>query len=177
VVLLLAVSGVYHLLANYTSGRTVFQRLDHAGIFVLIAGSFTVVHGLLFRGWLRSGVIAFVWIVTATAIPLKTMFFAEVPEWLGLTLFLAFPWLGLGSCLLLWHRRGLRYVAPLFLGGAAYTIGAVIEFVRWPNPWPGVIHAHELFHLLVIAGVWLHWRFCATIAMEAATFGVVDKER
>lgn len=164
VVLLLVMSGVFHLLPYESTGRAVLQRLDHAFIFVLIAGTFTAVHGILFRGWLRSGVIAFVWVVAATTIPIKTVYFAAIPEWLGLSLYLGFAWLGLGSGLLLWHRHGLRFITLLICGGLAYTLGAVFEFVRWPNPWPGVIQAHELFHAFVIAGVWLQWRFCAAIA-------------
>ncbi|MFK7738807.1 MAG: hemolysin III family protein [Planctomycetota bacterium] len=167
VVLLLAMSGVFHLLTPETAGRTVLQRLDHACIFVLIAGTFTAVHGIVFHGWLRWGIIAFVWVVAATAIPLKTIFFEDMPEWLGLTLYLAFPWVGLLSGILLWRRHGVRFISPFLLGGVAYTIGAVLEFVRWPNPWPGVIHAHELFHLFVIAGAGWHWQFCATIAQLA----------
>lgn len=167
VVLLLAMSGVFHLLPPGTAGRDVLQRLDHACIFVLIAGTFTAVHGIMFRGWLRWGVIVFVWAVTATAIPLKTIFFEDMPEGLGLTLYLAFPWIGLMSGLLLWRSHGLRFIAPFLAGGVAYTIGAVLEFLRWPNPWPGVIHAHELFHLFVIAGAAWHWQFCAVIAMQA----------
>jgi len=168
VVLLFSMSGVFHLLPHGSGGRAVLQRLDHASIFVLIAGTFTAVHGILFRGWLRWGVITFIWVVTATAIPLKTVFFEEMPEWFGLTLYLALPWIGLVAGLLLWLRRGVRYIAPFFLGGIAYTLGAVLEFSRWPNPWPGVIHAHELFHLFVIAGAAFHWWFCAAIAVEAA---------
>jgi len=168
VVVLFAMSGVFHLLPHDTAGRAVLQRLDHASIFVLIAGTFTAVHGILFRGWLRWGVIAFVWVVTATAIPLKTVFFAEMPEGLGLALYLSFPWIGFITGYVLWRRRGVHYVASLVLGGIAYTAGAVLEFQRWPNPWPGVVHAHELFHFAVIAGAVLHWRFCAMIAAEAA---------
>lgn len=168
VVLLFAMSGVFHLLPHDTGGRAVLQRLDHASIFVLIAGTFTAVHGILFRGWLRWGVITFVWVVTATAIPLKTVFFDEMPEPLGMTLYLAFPWIGFLSGYLIWRRRGVRYVASLVLGGLAYTAGAVLELRHWPNPWPGVVHAHELFHFAVIAGAVLHWHFCAVIAAEAA---------
>src|SRR3954447_18790099 len=50
VLLLFAASGTYHLLAPGTGGRTVMQRLDHGAIFVLIAGTFTPLHGILFRG-------------------------------------------------------------------------------------------------------------------------------
>ena len=169
VVLLFSMSGVFHLLTHDTVGRRVLQRLDHASIFVLIAGTFTAVHGILFRGWLRWGIIGFVWIVTATAIPLKTVFFEDMPEWLGLTLYLAFPWIGLLSGLLLWRRRGIRYIAQFVFGGLAYTAGAVLEFARWPNPWPGVVHAHELFHFFAIAGAAFHWQFCSQVAAEAAS--------
>lgn len=168
VVLLFSMSGVFHLLSHDTATRTLLQRLDHASIFVLIAGTFTAIHGVLFRGWLRWGVIAFVWAVCATAIPLKTVYFDEIPEWLGLTLYLAFPWIGLLTGFVIWARRGLRYIASFWLGGIAYTGGAVLEFMRWPNPWLGVVHAHELFHFFVIAGAAFHWQFCAAIAREVA---------
>lgn len=171
VIFLLAMSGVFHLLPQGTSGRAVLQRLDHAGIFVLIAGTFTAVHGMLFHGWLRYGVIAFAWAVTATAVPLKTIYFTEMPEGLGLTLYLVFPWLGLGSGVLLWRRHGLRYIAPFFWGGIAYTMGAVFDFLGWPRLWSGVLHAHELFHIFVIAGVWFHWRFCSAVALDVVARG------
>jgi len=177
VVLLFSMSGVFHLLPHATAGRAVLQRLDHASIFVLVAGTFTAVHGMLFRGWLRWGVIALFWVATATAVPLKTVFFEEMPERLGLTLYMALPWLGAVSGFLLWKRRGLRYVAPLVWGGVAYTAGAVLEFLRWPNPWPGVIHAHELFHVCVIAGAYLHWRFCARTARAAAAVDEAYRRR
>lgn len=167
VVLLFSMSGVFHLLARGTTARLVLQRIDHASIFVLIAGTFTAVHAILFRGWMRWGVITLFWVATATAIPLKTVFFEEMPEWLGLTFYLGLPWLGLISGAVLWRRRGLRYVAPLAWGGVAYTTGAVLEFARWPNPWPGWLHAHELFHFCVILGAALHWRFCTRIAAHA----------
>lgn len=167
VVLCFSMSGVFHLLPHGTAGRTVLQRIDHAGVFVLIAGTFTAVHSILFRGWMRWGVIALLWVATATAVPLKTVFFEDMPEWLGLTLYLALPWIGAGTGLVLWRRRGLRYVSPLVWGGVAYSAGAVLEFLRWPNPWPGWIHSHELFHMCVILGASLHWRFCAGIAVHA----------
>jgi channel protein (hemolysin III family) len=167
VVLLFSMSGVFHLLSHGTTARIVLQRIDHASIFVLIAGTFTAVHAILFRGPLRWGPIAFLWAAAATAIPLKTVFFDQMPEWLGLVFYLGLPWLGLISGILLWRRRGLRYIAPLVGGGVAYTAGAVLDVARWPNPWPGWVHAHELFHLCVITGAALHWRFCARVAARA----------
>ncbi len=140
--------------------------MDHASIFVLIAGTFTAVHGLLFRGWQRWGVITAFWVATATAIPLKIVFFDNMPEWLSLALYLGPPWFGVLSWALLWRRHGLRFAAPIAWGGVAYSVGAVLDFSRWPDPWPGVVHAHELFHFAVIMGAWLHWRFCAAVLRD-----------
>jgi channel protein (hemolysin III family) len=168
VVFLLSMSGVYHLLSPTGAGRMVLQRLDHAAIFVLIAGTFTAVHGLLFRGWLRWGVIALLWALVATAIPLKIVFFDQFPEWLSVSLYIGLGWVGLFSGIIMVRRYGWRFIQPVLWGGIAYTLGAVFEFARWPNPIAGVVHAHEIFHLFVIAGVTLHWLFVSRLVASAA---------
>jgi channel protein (hemolysin III family) len=164
VVLMFSISGVFHLLPRGSTGRAVLLRIDHASILLLIAGSLTAVHGILFRGWLRWGVIAFAWVFVATAIPLRTVFFERMPEWLSLSLYLGLGWVGLLSTIVLWHRYGWRFTMPILLGGIAYTVGAVIDFLRRPNPIPDVVNAHDLWHLFVILGAAFHWRFCEQIA-------------
>jgi channel protein (hemolysin III family) len=158
-VLLLSISGAYHLLCPRDVGRTVMQRLDHAAIFGLIAGTFTPVYTIFFRGPQRWAALVFVWIVATVAITLKTIFFTVVTEGLGVALYLGFGWVGLYVGTLLGLRYGVRFIAPLVWGAAAYTAGAVLEFLRWPTLLTGVIGPHELFHVLVLAGVGWHWRF------------------
>ncbi|MBI1370135.1 MAG: DNA-binding protein [Planctomycetes bacterium] len=163
VIFQLSMSGVYHLLGE-GAGREVLQRLDHAAIFSLIAGTLTIVHGLLFRGWMRWGMIGGVWAMAATAITLKSIFFDDVPEWMSLSMYLVLGWLGLVSGAALWRRFGWAYVRPIVWGGLAYTIGAVCEFVRWPWIWPNVIGPHEVFHLAVLIGIGCHAYFVYGIA-------------
>jgi channel protein (hemolysin III family) len=158
-VLLMAISGVYHLLAPGGAGRHVMLRLDHAAIFVLIAGTFTAVHGTLFRGRWRWQPLILLWAVTAAAIALKTVFFTDFAEWLGLLLYLCLGWLGLATGSVLWARYGGRFVLPLAWGGLAYTVGAVLDSVGWPVLVPGVVGSHELFHVAVLAGAGFHWQF------------------
>ncbi len=164
VVFLLSMSGVFHLLSPGTSGRAVLQRLDHAAIFILIAGSFTPMHTLLFHGWRRWLVLLFVWTAAITSITLKTIFFHEVPEWFSLILYLGLGWVGLLSAYLIHqlHYRGLNRL--LALGAVAYTIGASMEFTRQPILIEGVIGPHEIFHIFVLLGIsfhwWLVWRCC-----------------
>jgi channel protein (hemolysin III family) len=160
-VFLLSMSAAYHMLPVGTGGRAVMERLDHGAIFVLIAGTFTPAHGILFRGPLRWGPLLAIWAAAITGITLKTVFFTSLPEALGLSLYLALGWVGAISATLLWRRYGLAFLTPLLLGALAYTVGAVLEFFngRWLQWIPGVVDAHGLFHLAVLVGAGLHWWF------------------
>jgi channel protein (hemolysin III family) len=156
-VLLLTMSGVYHMLGPGGGPRAVFQRLDHAAIFILIAGTFTPIHAILFRGPWRWGMLLFVWTLAALGVTLKSVYFTSTPMTVGLALYLGMGWIGLASMILLLRRYGVRMVTPLVLGGLAYTAGAVLEWAD-PRPLiPGVIRAHELFHITVLIGLALHW--------------------
>jgi channel protein (hemolysin III family) len=160
-VFLLSMSAVYHMLPVGTGGRSVMERLDHGAIFVLIVGTFTPAHGILFRGAWRWGPLLLIWAAAVTGITLKTVFFTSLPEGLGLSLYLSLGWVGIFSAAVLWRCYGFRFVAPLLGGAVAYTVGAVLEYFngRWLVWIPGVVDAHALFHLLVLAGAGLHWWF------------------
>jgi channel protein (hemolysin III family) len=163
-VLLLSISGVYHLLSPGGAGRDVLQRLDHAAIFVLIAGSFTPVHAILFRGPWRWAMLTGVWAVALTGLTLKTVYFTSMPEWFGLALYLGFGWLGVVSWVGLARRFSYRFVRPVLWGALAYTFGALTDFMRWPVPVPEIVGPHELFHLAVLAGISFHWTFIRSFA-------------
>jgi channel protein (hemolysin III family) len=163
-VFLLSMSGVYHLLPYDWTGRIVMQRLDHAAIFVLIAASFTPPHGILFRGFQAWVPVVFIWLLAATGITLKTIYFTSLPEWIGVMIYLGFGWIGIFSGVALWRRFGFRFILPLLAGALAYTVGAILHMAHWPVVVPGVIGSHELFHLAVLVGVGCHWYFMTQIA-------------
>ncbi|MGD8408072.1 MAG: hemolysin III family protein [Thiohalophilus sp.] len=159
IVFLLAMSGVFHLLEPGGSARAVLQRLDHAGIFFLIAGTFTPIHGLLFTRSLRWGILLFIWAVAITGITLKSIFFEDIPEWLSLALYLGLGWVGALTGILLYRRFHFGFIKYLLLGALAYTIGAVFEYLRYPVLIDGVIGPHELFHVFVLVGISFHFMF------------------
>jgi channel protein (hemolysin III family) len=158
-VLLFSMSGVYHMMVRGGSAGQVMGRLDHGAIFVLIAGTFTPTHGILFRGWLRWGPLFFIWAAGITGITLKTVFFDDVAEWLGLSFYLTLGWLGIFSATLLARRYGVAFIRPLIWGAIAYTVGGIIDHLRWPTVIPRVVEAHEVFHVAVLVGAVFHWRF------------------
>lgn len=157
-VFLFSMSGVFHLL-DHGSGRDVLQRLDHAGIWILIAGTFTPIHVILFRGIWRGLILSLIWTIAITGMVLEVVFFKSFPESLILSLFLGLGWFG---ALTGYHfRRTFHGESLQFLlaGGICYSVGALIDFVRWPVPWHGIIGPHDIFHILVVAGAYFHWRF------------------
>jgi channel protein (hemolysin III family) len=163
-VLLLALSGVYHLLSPGTAARSVLLRLDHAAIFVLIAGSFTPVHVILLRDLWHWHLLAWIWVAAIAGLVLKTVYFDATPQWLGLLMYLGLGWLGLISTVALARRFGVRFVLPLVWGAFAYTIGALVDFLGWPVLVAGVVGPHEVFHLAVLAAISFHWAFIRGIA-------------
>ncbi len=163
-VILLSISGVYHLLDPAGNARYVLRRLDHAAIFVLIACSFTPIHIILLRGWRRWGVLLVMWTFAIVAIALKTIYFAELTPRQGLAMYLAMGWAGLYTVFLLWRRFGFEFILPAVYGGLAYSVGAVFENLHLPILLPGVIQWHEVFHVAVLIGLGFHWAFVFQIA-------------
>lgn len=162
-VLLLALSGVYHLLAPDAVARNVLMRLDHAAIFVLIAGSFTPVHMILLHDRWHRHLLPLIWLAAIAGLALKSVYFDTMPEWLGLTMYLGLGWLGVISAVTLAYRYGLHFILPLVWGGLAYTVGAMAEHLHWPVLIPGIFGPHEMFHLAVLAGISFHWAFIRRI--------------
>ena len=174
---LLSMSGVYHLLESGFAREEVLRRLDHAAIFVLIAGTFTAAHGILFKGVWRWGFISLLWLGVGIAITFKTVFFHSMSYGLGLALYLAFGWLGLTSGIKLWRRYGYRFIRPVLWGGVAYSLGAIAEFLQAPEILPGVIGPHEFFHVMVLVGLCCHWYFMWEIAGEARRLAFAEALR
>ena len=112
-----SMSGVYHLLSPGSTSRYVLRHLDHAAIWVMIAGTFTPIHLMLFRGWGRWGVLALIWSAAITGIVLKTIFFDDFPEWLGLAFYLGLGWVGLLRAARISSGQGWAAASPTPPGG------------------------------------------------------------
>jgi channel protein (hemolysin III family) len=158
-VFLLVISAVYHLLEASGTAHAVFQRLDHAAIFLVIAGTFTPIHCILFTGFLRWGFLIIVWVLAISGLVVKTIYFTTIPEWLGLSFYLGLGWMGLFMGYKLWQRYGFAFIRPLVIGGICYTVGAIIEYQHKLIILTGILGPHEILHIAVLAGIGFQWRF------------------
>lgn len=144
-IFLLSMSGVYHLLPRETTARYVLRILDHAGIFLLIAGTLIAVHEIIFSGLMKWGVIVFASMIAALGITFGSIYFDELPAYMTHTVYIAFGWLGLVSIVGIWRLKKAISIKYLAYGGIAYTGGAILDWIDEPVLWPGYIGPHELF--------------------------------
>jgi hemolysin III len=149
---MLGISALYHRISWTPRVRLWMRRADHAGIYLLIAGTYTPVGLLALHGSLRRVVLAVVWGGAAAAIVTK-LCWVEAPRWLAAVFALALGWVGIAAVPQLAHSAGPAAVALLAAGGLAYSAGAVVYARRRPDPIPAVFGFHELFHALTLVAL------------------------
>jgi hemolysin III len=144
-------SALYHRFPwRSAAARLRARRLDHAMIFVLIAGTYTPFALLEFDRVLGIVVLSVVWGGAAFGLALE-LIWINSPRWLSAVAYLAVGWIGVIAAPQLFSAVGAAAAVLLIVGGALYTVGALAYAVGWPNPLPRIIGFHEVFHLLVVA--------------------------
>jgi hemolysin III len=145
-------SALYHRVTWRPPVRQWMRRVDHAGVYLLIAGTYTPVSLLVLRGAWRPTILTIVWAGAVAAIGLKFIWVAA-PRWLAASIGIALGWLAVVALPQLVGRLNPAAVILLVAGGLAYTAGAVVYARRRPDPVPTVFGYHELFHALTIVAV------------------------
>ncbi len=163
---MLGLSALYHRVTWSPARRLWMRRLDHAGIYGLIAGTYTPVGLLVLEGAWRWAVLAIVWGGALAAIALKLLWVAA-PKWLAAAIAIALGWMGVVVYPQLVARAGVTAGALVLAGGLLYTAGAVVYIRRRPDPRPAVFGYHEVFHVLVVAAVALQYGAVALIVRAA----------
>jgi hemolysin III len=145
-------SALYHRVTWSPRMRLWMRRIDHAGVYLLIAGTYTPVSLLALSGNWRVVVLAVVWSGAAAAIVLKFVW-VSAPKWLAAAIGLALGWVAVVALPQLVSHLPATAVILLVLGGLAYSAGAIVYARRRPDPIPAVFGYHELFHALTIVAV------------------------
>jgi hemolysin III len=156
---LFVVSAVYHRPTWTPRSRLFMRRLDHAAIFLLIAGTYTPMCLLLAPGTGRV-ILAVVWSGAALGI-VQSVFWVHAPKPLVAAAYVVLGWVVVPVLPTLSGTLGAGAVALLAAGGGLYTLGAVIYATRRPDPFPRVFGYHEIFHALVIAAAACHFTVVA----------------
>jgi hemolysin III len=147
---LFGVSALYHRGTWTAAWSQRLQRLDHAMIFFLIAGTATPAFLLATKGTFGWTCLIVLWTLTlaATAIHLAWM---HAPELLVGATFVGLGWAAALALPGVWIHAGVASGALMLAGGLLYTIGAVSYHRRRPDPYPSVFGYHEVFHAYVCA--------------------------
>jgi hemolysin III len=161
---LLGTSALYHRLTWQPRARAWMRRLDHAMIFVLIAGTYTPFSLLVLEGTLADAILIAVWAGALGGIVLNLVW-TTAPKWLSATVYIALGWVAVVPMPALANELGALAVALLAGGGLLYTAGAIIYAAGRPDPAPSVFGYHEIFHALVVAAAAAHFAVVAFYAL------------
>lgn len=147
-VLLYLVSSTYHVFARGPRVRPVMRRLDHAMIFVLIAGTYTPICLLALRGAWGWGLLVAVWAGAVVGIVLKVAGLERFRRF-SAPLYLVLGWIAVCVAPQLLSRPDLLALA--LVGGLLYTAGAVLFALRRPGPVATWFGYHEWWHGVTVA--------------------------
>ena len=142
-------STLYHAV-THPGARHVFKVIDHASIYLLIAGTYTPFTLLTLQddgGW---WLFAVVWGLAAAGIATEA-FWVYRPKWVSTVIYLGMGWLAIFAIKPIMANLPAAGVWLLFAGGLAYSLGTGFYLAK------RVKYMHPIWHLWVLAGSVLHF--------------------
>jgi len=164
------ISALYHRITWSIDARAIWRKLDHAGIYLMIAGTFTPVAMLGLNAASARDCLMTIWIVALAGI-IQSVFFVNIPKIFSALLYLVAGYLIVPYMGELQQTIGSANVWILVAGGVAYTLGALCYGLKRPVLDPRYFGYHELFHVLVNAGAILHFFVINDLVLSDALRG------
>lgn len=171
-VLLFGNSALYHRFNWGPRAKKALKRIDHANIFLLIAGSYTPITWLALPRSEALILMIAIWGTALLGIGFR-VFWIGAPRWLYVPIYI-----GMGWAAIVFMGDFFAANAPMMIliltGGLCYTLGAIVYGFKRPNPWPGKFGFHEIFHSFTVLAFMCHWTGILLIALQpaAGSFGV-----
>ncbi|QSQ28285.1 hemolysin III family protein [Pyxidicoccus parkwayensis] len=166
-VVLFSVSATYHRVDWSPRGRAWMRRLDHASIFILIAGTYTPVALLGVSGAAGDSLLLAIWCGAFVGV-LQSLFWVGAPKVLTAALAVAVGWTLVPYLEDARRALGVTELSLILAGGVAYTTGAIAYALKRPDLRPGVFGYHELFHALTLVGAGLHFAVVLRLVRAAS---------
>jgi len=154
--LLFGVSALLHRGRWSTGTEGLLRRLDHANIYLIIAGTYTPFAVLALPTSSGKLLLSIVWSGALVGVVLR-VFWIGVPRWLSTSLYVVVGWVVVFFLPELVDTAGWGVVVLIAVGGVLYTLGAVVYATKWPNPAPRTFGFHEVFHTLTIVAFTAHY--------------------
>lgn len=152
---LFGVSALYHRRVWTERGYQVMRRLDHAMIFLFIAGTYTPFCVLLLPQPKGDVLLGVVWAGAVLGVAMQ-LIWPHAPRWVSAPMYIALGWVAIAVLPDILRHGGVAALVLLAVGGAAYSVGAVFYALRRPNPWPTVFGHHEFFHACTLVAAVCH---------------------
>ncbi|HZJ40067.1 MAG TPA: hemolysin III family protein [Demequina sp.] len=164
-VMLFGTSAVYHRGNWSPKTQAVLRRMDHANIFLIIAGTYTPLSVILLDHDTAVVALLIVWTGAILGL-LSRILFLNAPRWVYVPMYVALGWVAMAYIRPFYDAGGPAVVALIAAGGVCYTVGAVFYGFKWPGASARYFGFHEIFHSLTVAGF-----TCTYIAAAIAVFG------
>lgn len=164
---LLLASSLYHFFKTQDNELSFWRKMDRLAIFFMIAGSYTpVCYFFLDDDW-RLPMISIQWGLVAFGL-CSQIFFPRAPRMIYAAIFLFMGWLVVLPINQILDSMSTIQVSLLFIGGIAFTCGALFYAFKKPLLLPGIFSFHELFHVMVLIGAGCHYALIYSAFSTAA---------
>jgi len=167
--LLFGNSALYHRLTWQPRAKTLLKRIDHANIFLLIAGSYTPLTVLSLPQPKQTILLSVIWGGAGLGI-LFRIFFIRAPRWLYVPLYVLLGWASIFYIVDFFNANAIT-MTLILIGGLFYTAGAVVYGLKRPNPFPGRFGFHEIFHTFTLLAFLSHWVGIFLLATDPPLLG------
>ncbi|KAA6214284.1 hemolysin III family protein [Streptomyces albofaciens JCM 4342] len=154
--LLFGISALYHRGNWGPRTGAVLRRLDHANIFLIIAGTYTPLTMLLIPGTRGQILLWAVWAAALAGIAFR-VFWVGAPRWLYTPCYIALGWAAVFFLPDFLRKGGIAVLVLVVVGGILYSAGGIIYGIKRPNPSPRWFGFHEVFHSLTLAAFAVHY--------------------
>ncbi len=155
-IFLFSASATYHMVRVKDKALEIFRKVDHAAIYVLIAGTYTPFCVNAFEGFWKWGMLSIIWSLAVIGIVVK-IFYIKSPRWLSAGIYVIMGWISVSAAGQMLSALPTWVFAWLLAGGIIYTLGAVVYATKIFNFKPGVFGFHEVWHIFVLLAAAAHY--------------------